>query len=195
MSKSTKTGRYCQGDCGVWIDQTPGGGRPKKWCSSACKQRTMRRNETPEQREKRRAAGRARHARKKSEKPKRPRATCAECGKRFYLEFKQQRFCSEGCQFVEYRRLRDYRRLRGHRRRSGVDDAPIDVLTRYGVYQRDGWTCYICQKPTARQYSAQNPLSPTLDHIVPLERGGQNIVRNVRLAHAGCVAERQKAVV
>jgi len=47
------------------------------------------------------------------------------------------------------------------------------------IYERDGWQCGICQQHV-------EPADATLDHIIPLSRGGPHTRANVQLAHRRC---------
>lgn len=40
------------------------------------------------------------------------------------------------------------------------------------IFERDGWQCKLCEEPIDRAAAYPAPLSPTLDHIVPLAKGG-----------------------
>ena len=58
--------------------------------------------------------------------------------------------------------------------------APVD---REAVFERDGWLCGICGESVRRE-------DATLDHIVPIARGGTHEPSNVRLAHGLCNSRR-----
>lgn len=58
--------------------------------------------------------------------------------------------------------------------------APRDVLA------RDGWACQLCRRPIDPAIPWPDPRSPSIDHIVPLSRGGQHSLANVQAAHLGC---------
>lgn len=52
--------------------------------------------------------------------------------------------------------------------------------------------CALCREPVSLDIiNPKDPLAPTLDHIVPLSRGGAlNATENVRLAHRSCNMKR-----
>lgn len=55
------------------------------------------------------------------------------------------------------------------------------------VFQRDNWTCHICGGPTSRNIQdGRQPDSPTIDHVVPVEQGGDHTYANIRTAHFRC---------
>jgi 5-methylcytosine-specific restriction endonuclease McrA len=58
--------------------------------------------------------------------------------------------------------------------------APLDV------HSRDEWTCQLCWQPIDPKVVWPDPMSASVDHIVPLSRGGQHSMINVQSAHLGC---------
>ena len=52
--------------------------------------------------------------------------------------------------------------------------------------------CGICGKPVDFSYKYPHPLSPTVDHIIPIAKGGHpSDINNLQLAHRCC--NRQKS--
>jgi len=52
--------------------------------------------------------------------------------------------------------------------------------------------CGICGKPVDKTLAYPNPMSPTVDHIIPINRGGHpSDIDNLQLAHFVC--NRQKS--
>lgn len=58
--------------------------------------------------------------------------------------------------------------------------APIDVHT------RDDWTCRLCWMPIDPALAWPDSMNASVDHIVPLSRGGAHAMDNVQSAHLGC---------
>lgn len=54
------------------------------------------------------------------------------------------------------------------------------------IFDRDGWLCWLCSEDVPRDAKWPDPLSPSLDHVVPLSRRGTHTRANVRLAHLVC---------
>lgn len=54
------------------------------------------------------------------------------------------------------------------------------------IFERDGWVCQLCDAPVDRLLNYPDPGSASLDHILPLSRGGHHIRSNVQLAHLFC---------
>lgn len=51
--------------------------------------------------------------------------------------------------------------------------------------------CGICGRPVDKSIKYPHPLSPTVDHIIPIARGGSSDLENLQLAHRCC--NRQKS--
>lgn len=73
------------------------------------------------------------------------------------------------------RREADYKR----RQRAVKLGAETEHVSLDEVVKRDGDACYLCGKETDRD-------DRTLDHVVPLRRGGKHIPSNCRVAHRRC---------
>lgn len=81
----------------------------------------------------------------------------------------------------------DKRRDAYHRRRALKKSATSGEPVRFSeVADRDGWTCGICSELVDRNLSYPDPLSPSLDHVIPLSRGGSHDPSNVQLSHLAC---------
>ena len=62
----------------------------------------------------------------------------------------------------------------------------IEPINEKIVFMRDGWICQHCKKRVDKRFKHPNPMCASLDHIVPLSKGGTHIYANVQLAHLGC---------
>ena len=62
----------------------------------------------------------------------------------------------------------------------------VESINEKVVYLRDGWICQICHKRVYKKVKYPDSMSPSLDHIIPLSKGGSHIYANVQLAHFGC---------
>lgn len=73
------------------------------------------------------------------------------------------------------------------RRRSLVAQAQTDeVFAPVDVHTRDGWICQLCHEPIDQSIAWPHPKSPSIDHIIPLSKGGAHALSNVQSAHLGC---------
>lgn len=105
-----------------------------------------------------------------------------QCGSEHVTKTARNGGVCEPCQKTNYRRRfgsSDRKRARFY----GVAYEPID---RAKVYERDGWTCGICGDRVERDAKAPHPLAPSLDHVVPISRGGDHVYGNVQCAHFMC---------
>lgn len=71
-----------------------------------------------------------------------------------------------------------------HVRRARIANAPeIRPVKRLEIAERDGWKCHICGKRVTKK-------DWSLDHLVPLSKGGSHTPENVALAHRRCNSRR-----
>lgn len=63
---------------------------------------------------------------------------------------------------------------------------PRERVDRTVLFERDDYTCQICMGPLDMAAGRFEPLSPTIDHIVPLSRGGHHTYENTQAAHRRC---------
>lgn len=85
-------------------------------------------------------------------------------------------FCSRRCGF----------KVRDDRRKARQRNAFVAPVSRLDVFARDGWRCQLCRKRVKRLASPPDPLAPTIDHIIPLAKGGTHEPVNVQLACFMC---------
>ncbi len=57
---------------------------------------------------------------------------------------------------------------------------------RNDIFERDNWVCAICGMKINRQLKGLHPRSKSIDHIVPLSKGGIDAPINVQAAHLRC---------
>jgi hypothetical protein len=131
------------------------------------------------------------HARRLALTP--TRCVCKTCGKLFAREFYQHaQMCGE-CRRVVAVATRRRTKAR-HRKKYGTSNrkrarkfgVPYEPINRLRVYERDNWLCGICGKKTQPSRKAPHPRSPSLDHIVPMSKGGGHVLSNVQCACFEC---------
>ncbi len=54
------------------------------------------------------------------------------------------------------------------------------------IFERDGWMCGICGQKINKRLKWPNPRSKSIDHIVPLLKGGPDAAINLQAAHLRC---------
>ena len=101
---------------------------------------------------------------------------CRRCGSEFSTTWEAKLYCSRAC-----RKGADRDRRRMLKRNAYVED-----VWRSKVYERDGWKCQLCGKALKRDAVVPHPKAPTLDHIIPLSKGGTHEYANVQAAHFIC---------
>lgn len=73
-----------------------------------------------------------------------------------------------------------------HARRATREGRQHERIDRNIVFERDDFTCKLCGGALDMGAAKAHPLAPTLDHIVPLSRGGDHLYANVQAAHFRC---------
>lgn len=105
---------------------------------------------------------------------------CTWCGQSFVVATGSPKVCSKDCaRRVSSQRKHIRRRAHGLRTKQVTLSLPA-------LCHRYNWTCQLCGQPVPRGISAPDPLSPSIDHIIPLSKGGTHTVENVQLAHYRC---------
>lgn len=85
------------------------------------------------------------------------------------------------------KRSPEFERRKNARRRQL---APVRSIDRLAIYERDGWRCGICSDPVDPDAKWPDRMSASLDHVVPVARGGLHVVENLQLAHLRCNARK-----
>lgn len=121
---------------------------------------------------------------------------CAICGEdKPVAEFTRLNDPCRPCQAMQVQAHRkrnpDYWRTdaadaRSQRRRAAKRDPSADLFAPVEIFVRDNWTCGICSTPVDRSKKFPDAGSISLDHIVPLSRGGLHTRANTQASHLGC---------
>lgn len=109
---------------------------------------------------------------------------CPVCG----TETNRPKYCCPDCAKKSSNKQRD------HRRRMKITARLIDNdITVEGLYRRDSGVCYLCGgRCNLEDYTVRDGAFvagdwyPSIDHVVPLAKGGEHSWNNVRLAHRRC---------
>ena len=112
---------------------------------------------------------------------------CKKCGKLFYSTQKRC-YCSERClKAVQYAKSKDKRLIK-------IKGAYKEYITLNDLFKRDNGICHICgQRCDYSDYQTNDngvfiagENYPSIDHIIPLSKGGVHSWENVKLAHRAC---------
>lgn len=76
-------------------------------------------------------------------------------------------------------------------RKAGVE---VGSVMASHVLDRDGWICQICKEPIDASDVYPHPRSPSLDHVVPISRGGGHTPDNCQAAHLGCNSRKKNKI-
>jgi len=81
-----------------------------------------------------------------------------------------------------------YKRYKGKyyspkRRRVYAQGDDIDHLT---LFNLRGWVCYDCGEPVDPKRRFPDPMAATVEHIIPISKGGTHTWDNCDMAHAKC---------
>lgn len=104
---------------------------------------------------------------------------CVVCGADYVAGPRQRKCCSTECATVAKEQRRD-RRLRQ------IAATSIESFTRAEVFERDNWVCHICGDPIQRSAKWPSPFSASLDHVIPIARGGEHTRANTAASHLRC---------
>lgn len=112
-----------------------------------------------------------------------PRAVeCEDCGVGFFAKQGPARRC-EGCR----RKAGKAEKRRGrHRRRFRIAGGKWERFDPLEIFRRDDWVCRLCGKACDRDAVVPNHLAATLDHVIPVSRGGEHTRDNTQCAHFIC---------
>lgn len=86
------------------------------------------------------------------------------------------------------RRLEDpsIQRDSNARHRARKKNAAVENVRSLVVFERDTWVCQLCFLPVDKTLRKLDLMSKSLDHIVPLSKGGEHSYANTQLAHLRC---------
>lgn len=114
---------------------------------------------------------------------------CKECG-RMYFSNRERITCSERCSNKRGNRISEIRR-----RKRIVENGRVDWNISIGrLIKRDGDNCYLCgEKVDIGDYYIRGDnifiagnKYPSVDHLIPISKGGTHTWDNVKLAHRDC---------
>ncbi|MFJ8871081.1 HNH endonuclease [Streptomyces sp. NPDC102473] len=126
---------------------------------------------------------------------------CARCTTAFQPRRRDQRWCSRQCKNAFYNaefrssgtlspaakeRQRLYWQAKNRRRRAAKRGGASEPYTLVEIAERDEARCRLCGDLVLMSLKVPHAGAPTIDHIVPVSRGGNDTRANVQLAHFRC---------
>lgn len=106
---------------------------------------------------------------------------CAWCHVAFIAVTPTQKFCSRPHQNI----------AKSKRRKARLRDVGGELPSVWTIYERDRGRCALCRRKVGRSYRWPDQRTASLDHVVPLSKGGRDEPSNVQLAHLGCNIRKQ----
>lgn len=103
---------------------------------------------------------------------------CRQCGRvsGWKGNGRPPEFCSRRCG----------KKAVGQMRRARQRSVAAYPIRRHWIFERDGWICQLCGGPIDPSLVVPDPMSPTLDHVTPIARGGAHSEANLQAAHFEC---------
>jgi 5-methylcytosine-specific restriction endonuclease McrA len=139
----------------------------ERFCSKACRQRQGNRDG---------------QAKRRNSQPR----ECRWCGVEYVPEYGSLRthYCTTNCRDLAYRARRSGT---NHRRRAKKHGCAVAYVNKTKVFERDGWLCQLCGCATPKDSRGKGlPISPELDHAIPLSRGGAHSYENTQCLCRAC---------
>ena len=163
--------------------------RNKKLCCPECiklkkenKEKTKEREQRVKEREQRVKEREQKAKEKEEQKEKRLWSACKECGKKFKGNRAGLKYCSDKC-----RRKQNNRRREINRRHKLRDNGEIHWdITLDKLVKRDKRICHICGEKVDMEADTNADTYGSIDHVIPVNKGGTHTWDNVRLAHRKC---------
>lgn len=84
----------------------------------------------------------------------------------------------------QQRHKKDARRAK--RRSSKHTNGQPDQFDRIEIFIRDGFVCGVCGDQVDETLLYPDPMSPSIDHVIPLSKGGSHTLDNVQCTHLDC---------
>jgi predicted nucleic acid-binding Zn ribbon protein len=72
------------------------------------------------------------------------------------------------------------------RRRARLHSVPADLVSPQELLRDQDGLCYLCLLPISEDHKVPHPLSLSVDHVIPLARGGTGLRENLRATHLLC---------
>lgn len=199
----------CRG-CGVALNQTLKSGRPKFYCTLKCSSDARTRRLAEERRfsrpcswcgesfvgetarvkycstecrlEQNRKSASERWKKEKESRPDFKSWTCAWCDGEIVVPVS---YTGHGKYHEDCRK----QAARVHNRKKTLKRQFVKTdlrVTHEEVAERDNWICYLCGEAVDMSLPRTSKMGATLDHVVPISRGGEDSLENLRLAHWTC---------
>jgi hypothetical protein len=110
------------------------------------------------------------------------RATCSDaCFRRWRAALEVIRHAN-----LSGEQLAAHRARRSARRAVTQGALVVETFAPTEVFQRDNWLCGLCGEPVDQTLKYPDPMSASLDHVIPISLGGEHSRANTRCSHLIC---------
>ncbi len=133
-----------------------------------------------------------------SKRPLEQTSRCPICGQDFNQRGCRFRYCSPLCSAKAQEDV--YRRNTMTRRALCTTNGHVETIDPKSIFERDGWRCQLCGKKTPKGLYKTNGTkryanAPSLDHIIPISRGGDHTRTNVQCACYLCNCKKGNKII
>ena len=106
---------------------------------------------------------------------------CTICGNEYELNrgINYDSVCSDKCL---KKKIQNTRREAKRRRKARLKNVIVVLFKDTEIFIRDGYKCHLCGRKLNPTNQVPHPRAPTIDHIIPVSRGGSHTRRNVKCA-------------
>lgn len=84
---------------------------------------------------------------------------------------------------------------RNHRRRTAILGVKSEKYTKTDVFEKTNGVCHICGEVIDMTIKSPNKRSFSIDHVIPVSLGGDDILENVMPAHRGCNSSKSNKII
>lgn len=126
--------------------------------------------------------------------------TCEMCGSTFSAirDKAHQKYCSDKCrERADGQRKREtgaaQKRAAIYRGKKHYTEVKGETVVPEEIFERDNWICQLCYQPVDKELQYPDPMYKTLDHIIPLSKGGDHTKDNLQLAHFSCNSQKNSS--
>ena len=126
---------------------------------------------------------------------------CVGCGEPYKKTHRSQRYCTPACREAHQTparlrakaTMRVHQKMREYRKRAAQQN-PMGLFPSEAIFDRDNWRCQRCGRSCRNIADPNDSRAPTLDHIIPLSRGGLHTPSNTQLLCRSCNSAKKSAV-
>ena len=107
---------------------------------------------------------------------------CCVCGA-FFIPEKRESICSDECRRSK---LNHHYSMKKEERRKKAWTPESNQINVRSLFKRDNGICWLCGEMCDIDADPNDNRYPSVDHVIPIARGGLDEWNNVRLAHRQC---------